>query len=406
MNADPADLPPAAAPLPLAATPGAAPSAARLRRAVHASRVQFATLGMLSGAWGVHVPSAKAHFGLDEAQLSGLLLAAAVGALMCLLFAGRLVAALGVRRTAQLTALSMAASLAVLLWLPSLPLALAVMALFGASSSLFDMAINAEGTAIEVLSGRAVMSGLHGMFSVGGMVGAGVSAALLHAGMAPGVQLALFALAVGGLSCGLALGMLEAHPRSEGEDVHFTWPRGPLLLIGLLILAGMTAEGVMYDWSVLYLKQELAQPQAFAALGYMSFSAAMAATRFAGDRLRERVPQARLLGGGSALAAVAMAVVLVVGHPWVTLAGFALVGAGLATVVPILYNAATLVPGTSRAAAIAAASSIGYGGFMLGPPLIGAIAHASSLSWALGVLVVAAGTLALCARWVPSPRGG
>lgn len=402
MNADPADLPPATLPHPMPAAP--APS--RLQRAVRASRVQFAALGMLAGAWGVHVPSAKAHFGLDEAELSGLLLVAAVGALLCLLFAGRLVAALGVRLAAQLTVISMASALALLLWLPSLPVALVVMLVFGASGSLFDMAINAEGTAIEVLSGRAVMSGLHGMFSLGGMAGAGLSALLLHWGLAPALQLSLFSLTVAGLACFSALGMLEAHPPSEGEEVHFTWPRGPLLLIGLLILAGMTAEGVMYDWSVLYLKQELAQPQAFAALGYMSFSAAMAATRFAGDRLRERLPQATLLGGGAGLAAVSMAVVLMVGHPWVTLAGFALVGAGLATVVPILYNAATLVPGTSRAAAIAAASSIGYGGFMLGPPLIGAIAHASSLSWALGVLVVAAGTLALCARWVPSPRAG
>ncbi|HSI59425.1 MAG TPA: MFS transporter [Ideonella sp.] len=401
MNADPADLAPTRA----APVEPPLPTAERLRAAVWACRVQFACLGMLGGAWGVHVPSAKAHFELDEAALSGLLLAAAIGAMLCLLFAGRLVARLGVRGAARITVLLVAGSLAALLVLPSFGLALVAMLLFGASSSLFDMAINAEGTAIEAISGRAVMSGLHGMFSLGGMVGAGVSAALLHAGMPPALQLASLAAAVGALAWLSARRMLDAHPASEGDEAHFAWPRGPLLLIGLLILAGMTAEGVMYDWSVLYMKQELLQPQAFAALGYMSFSAAMAATRFAGDRLRERLPQRTLLGGGAGLAAVAMAVVLLSAHPWVAIAGFAVVGAGLATVVPILYNAATLVPGTSRAAAIAAASSIGYGGFLLGPPLIGAIAHGSSLTLALGVLVLSAATLALCARFVPAAPG-
>jgi predicted MFS family arabinose efflux permease len=398
LNPDPADLAPALA----VPHVGVAPTPARLRSALWATRVQFSCLGMLAGGWGVHVPSAKAHFALDEAALSGLLLTAAIGAVSCLLFAGRAVAWLGARGAATVCAIVMASALALLLVLPNFYVGLLVMGVFGASSSLFDMSINAEGSALEAIGGRAVMSGLHGMFSLGGMAGAAACAALLKTGLSPAEGLALFCAGVALLAVGTGRRMLDCHPSSGGDEAHFVWPRGPLLLIGLLILAAMTAEGVMYDWSVLYMKQELGQPQAFAALAYMSFSAAMAAARFGGDALRERMPPRTLLAGGAAMSAVAMAVVLLAADPWIALVGFAVVGAGLAAAAPILFSAATLVPGTSRAAGIAAATSIGYGGFMLGPPLIGMIAHGTSLTWALGVLVLSAGLLALGARYVPA----
>jgi MFS family permease len=127
----------------------------------------------------------------------------------------------------------------------------------------------------------------------------------------------------------------------------------------------------------------------------------MALSRFGGDYLRARHSEQALLRFGGCLAAVAMAVVLLSANAWVALAGFALVGAGLAPVAPILFNAATRVPGVSRAAAIASVTSIGYSGFMVGPPLIGSIATATSLTVALGVLVLASALLAFGARYVP-----
>jgi predicted MFS family arabinose efflux permease len=359
-------------------------------------------LGVLAGAWGVHIASLKAQYGLGEAMLSLVLLAAASGALLSLFFAGRVIGRLGVRRAVLLAALIMAGMLALALHWPGLAWLLPAMLVFGASMSLYDVAINAEGTALESLSGRTVMSNLHGMFSVGGMTGAALTGALLRAGVAPGLQLAGIAVVIVLLVWLASRHMLDVHPKEEGEQpaAHFAWPRGQLLLIGLLIFAGMTAEGVMYDWCVLYLKQELHMPQAQAALGYAAFSAAMALSRFGGDALRSRYPEQLLLRGGGALAAVAMAVLLLAGTPWVALIGYALVGAGLAPVVPMLFNAATRVPGVSRAAAIASVSSIGYAGFMIGPPLIGSIAQAVSLTVAMSVVVLAAGLLAIGARRV------
>lgn len=380
----------------------------RWRRARWATRAQFGALGVLGGAWGVHIPSVKSQYGLDEGLLSLVLLAAAIGAVASLLVAGRFVAWLGARRATQCCAAAMGLMLALALNWPSLAWLLASMLLFGAAMSLFDVAINTEGSALEALAGRPIMGNLHGSFSLGGMAGAVLTAALLRGGMPAQLQLLAIGAAVAVWVGLTARGMLDTHPEdgpAEGPRARFAWPRGQLLVLGLLIFAGMSAEGAMYDWSVLYLKQEVGLPQEQAAMGYAAFSAAMALARFGGDGLRQRLAERSLLRLGGGLSAVAMAAVLLTGHPVVALLGYALIGAGLAMVVPLLYNAATRVPGTTRAAAIAAVSSIGYSGFLIGPPLIGALARAWSLSWALGVVVLASAVLAWGARHVPQPRG-
>jgi len=382
-----------------------APVVIGLGRARWATRIQFMALGVLAGTWGAHIPSVKAHYALSEATLSLVLLAAAVGAVSSLFFAGRIVGRLGARTSAGFAALLMCLMLALVLEHSSLAALLPAMLVLGAAMSVFDVAINTEGSVLESLSGRAVMSNLHGMFSVGGMTGAAVVAALLSAGVAASGQLMGVCVVVAVVAVIAARGMLAAHPgqQNEGDEekAHFAWPRGLLLVIGLLIFAGMTAEGVMADWCVLYLKQDVGLPQAQAAIGYAVFSAAMAASRFAGDWMRNRYSERTLLRSGATVAAVAMAVVLLSANAYVAFIGFALVGIGLAPVAPILFNAATRVPGVSRAAAIASVTSIGYSGFMIGPPLIGSIASASSLTVALAVVVLAAGLLAFGARYVP-----
>jgi predicted MFS family arabinose efflux permease len=389
-----------AAPLSAIAVP--APDARLLKRARWSTRLQFAALGVFGGAWGVHIPSVKAHYDLGEALLSTVLIAAAAGAVLSLFAAGRVIGRVGARVATAAAAAVMGLMLALTLVWPSLALLLPAMVLFGAAMSLFDVAINTVGTALESLSGRTVMSNLHGMFSIGAMAGAALTGALLRADVPPRVQLAAISVV---LVAGVALaarGMLEAHPAPAADEpqAHFAWPRGLLMVIGLMIFAGMSAEGVMYDWCVLYLKQEVGMPQDVAAMGYAAFAGAMALARFGADTLRARYPEQLLLRSGAALSAVAMTMVLVSGDPTFSIVGYALVGAGLAPVVPILFNAAARVPGTSRAAAIAAVSSIGYTGFLIGPPLIGGIAQAVSLTAAMFVVVVAAGLLAMGARSV------
>lgn len=377
------------------------PPKAAVRRAVWATALMFFGLGTLSGAWGVHVPSVKAAYALDEWQLSWVLMAAALGATAALWLAGRVIGRWGSRRSAQWCMAVLALVLATVLHMGAYPLALLAMVFFGAAMSVYDMAINTEAAALERVSGQPIMGRLHGFFSLGAMVGAALCSAMLGAGWSAGAQLLTLGVLVAASAWLASRYWLEsAHAPGQAGAAHFAWPRGPLLVIGLLIFAGMGAEGAMYDWSVLYLQQEVGMPQARAAWGYAAFVGAMAAMRFGGDALRRRWSEHDLLATSGAVAALAMALVLLTAHPLIALLGYALVGAGLAMVVPLLYVAASRVPGTTPAAAIAAASAIGYSGFLVGPPLIGAVAHGWGLDAALWLVVLSAAWLVLMAQRV------
>lgn len=385
-------------------------SRVNLAGAAWATRVLFLLEGFAMGAWGAHLPSLQQRHGLNEGQLSLLLLTGTAGALLSLVVAGRWVARAGARRVAGGGGLVMGACLASLLLPPTAWLLLPLALLLGFAATLTDVAINAEGAVLEASSGRKLMSGLHGMFSVGGMLGAGSVAALLALQWPPSTQLPLLGLAVALAVLPAARCMLPAHPPQPAGHAHWRLPRGRLALLGALAAVGMLAEGAMYDWSVLFLQSEAGAAPAFAALAYASFSGAMAATRFAGDWLREHLAPAHLLGGGALLAALGLSGVLISPHPVGGLIGFALVGVGLANAVPLLFLAGARVPGVSPANGIASVSSLGFLGFLAGPPLIGAVAQASSLRVGLGLVVLSALVLALTARQLaaeaPGPRRG
>jgi predicted MFS family arabinose efflux permease len=363
--------------------------------------VQFFVLGFTAGIWGVHIPSVKARYGLSEATLSLVLLTVALGAMTCLFGAGKVVARLGARATTLAAAWTLFITLSWVVVPDSAWMLIPLVFVFGGAGALFDVAINAEGTLLESLSGKKVMSGFHAMFSVGGMAGAGVGAALLARSVPPWLQLAGSMAVLTVPACIAAASMLPAHPQPEQHAAHHR-PRGTLMLLGVLAALGLLAEGALYDWSVLYMQKETGAVPALAALGYASFAAAMAATRFAGDFLRTHLSQHRLFALSGVLAAAAMAAVLLIREPLAALCGFALVGAGLANVVPMLFAAASHVRGVTPAAALAAVSSVGYLGFVAGPPLVGTLAHALSLSWALTTVVVASLLLAWGARRLPN----
>ncbi len=376
-------------------------SALQLKQSHKATRWLFAMFGMLGGVWGVHVPALKAHYALNEGSLSIVLLSTGLGAVASLFVAGRLVAWLGVQRTVVITAFVMSALLAAVLHWPNMAMLLVTGALFGCAMSVFDVAINDEGSAIESLGERAVMSHLHGMFSVGAMAGAGAAAGLLRLGMGADAQFQVTGLLMFAVVAFVSRQMLaHAAPSIELPGSHFILPRGVLLAIGLLMFCSFMAEGSMGDWSVLYLHQELHMSPPAAGAGLAVFTGAMAALRFAGDRLRARYAEHLVLAWGAATAALAMTIVLVAQEPTVALIGFGFVGAGLAPIVPILYAAASRVPGTTRSAAIASVASIGYAGLLLGPPIIGGIAQHLSLSAAMVVITMMAATIAICARVV------
>jgi fucose permease len=375
---------------------------------VHAA---FFVFGVIVSALGVHVPTVRAHYGLDDGRLSIALLAVAVGAVACLVFAGRWIAAFGVRRVAAAAACVMAVALALLLQFDRFALLLPVMLVFGASVGLFDVAINTEGTFIEQALQRKVMSTMHGMWSLGGMAGAALGAWWLAREVAPLVQLRIVAVGSVVIALAAVAGMLPTHaPPGEPAAAAARWSSLPraarrsLVALGVLAVLGLLAEGAIYDWSTLYLQRERGAAPALAAIGFACFSAAMAAGRFGGDWLRARVPAAPLLRATALLSAAAMTVVLISGlwpHTvtW-ALIGLALLGLGLANVIPLLFVAAARVEGVSAAAGIALVSSAGWVGVVIGPPLVGGVAQASSLAWALWLVVLSSLALAVAARHV------
>jgi predicted MFS family arabinose efflux permease len=365
-----------------------------------ASRTQFFASGFIFATWGVHIPTVKAHYGVTEAELGLAMLAAGVGALLGLTQASRWIGRYGARATAGLCGAVYALLLAGLLVMPGYAALLGLLAAFGIVTSVFDVAINTEAAELELRNGHPLMSGMHGMFSLGGMAGAVTGSAALAAGVAPQSHLTLVAVAMALAVVLSAQWMLprEATAFAVGNE-GFRLPRGALVILGVLAALGLIAEGAIYDWSVLYLKQELGSPQQQAALAYASFSAAMAATRFGGDAMRARFAPAVLLRGSALLAAASMTLVLSTDAPWLALAGFAGVGAGFANVVPILFAASARVPGVEPARGIAAVSAAAYLGFMAGPPVIGFLAEVSSLTAALDVVVAFAVALAASSRW-------
>ena len=368
--------------------------------ALWAARAQFFGSGFIFATWGVHIPTVKAHYGVDEAQLGLAMLAAGAGALTGLTRASRWIGRHGARRTAGLCGVVYASLLAGLLAMPNYVALLGLLCVFGTVTSVFDVAINTEAAELESRRGRPLMSGMHGMFSLGGMAGALGGGAVLAAGLSPHWHLSGVAVAMA-LSIGLAARFMLPMPAKAAAPTPsgFHLPRGVLAVLGGLAALGLIAEGAIYDWSVLYLHQELGSPQPQAALAYGSFSAAMAAARFGGDALRARFAPALLLRGSALLAAAAMVLVLWTDTPWLALLGFAGVGVGFANVVPILFAASARVPGIAPAQGITAVSAAAYLGFMAGPPAIGFLARVSSLTLALGVVVFFALALAASARY-------
>lgn len=370
------------------------------RRAAIATRLHFACLGIVSGAWGAQVPAVRTTYGLEAGSLSLIFLCTSVGALMALMVAGRLVARLGARGAATAAVLAVAAGLALVLHAGHPARLALLMVLLGFGESVYDIAINAEGALLEQRAGRPLIAGFHGMWSIGAMAGAAAVSAMLGLGIAPPTQLVLLATLVGAGGALASRWMLPAHP-DAGGSANFAWPRGVIRTLGFLVAVGLLAEGAMYNWSVLYVERSLGATPAIAALAYVSFAGTMAALRMVGDRLRARIAEPTLLQGGALVAGVAIAIAAVVRAPLVALVAFGVAGAGLAIVVPVLYARASRAPGVSPAAGIATVSALGMVGIMSGSPMVGAIAARWSLGWGMGAVAVACLVLAAGTRALP-----
>jgi predicted MFS family arabinose efflux permease len=253
---------------------------------------------------------------------------------------------------------------------------------------------------VEARGGRPLMSSFHGMFSVGGLIGAGGASLLLGLGLSPltvalvisGLMLALLAAQAGS--------MLPPERGAAQAGTGFTLPRGIVLVLGLLTFVLFQAEGAILDWSAVFLHEARGQDPAVAGLGYAMFAVAMAVMRLAGDGITSRFGGEAVVRLGSALAAAGFLLAILAPWPVAGLIGFALVGVGAANVVPVLFSAAGRVPGMAPGLAISTIATLGYCGILVGPAAIGFIADHLGLPAALGIVAALLIATAASARAV------
>ncbi len=381
-----------------AATPAAVPAPAIPPRAARAAvSAVFFLNGAGMGNWVVRIPAVRDRLGLTESALGVALLGVALGALVTMPLAGRLVARHGSRPVTRVGAVLFAVALALPALAPTLPLLVAALVALGVGSGVLDIAMNAQAATVERRYGRAIMSRFHALFSLGGLAGAALGGAAADIGLGAAPHLALVALVAGVTAAGSAAGMLPAAADAAPEHAAFAWPSRPLVVLGIVAFCVLFGEGAMADWSAVYLRDVAGAGPGLAAAGYAAFSLTMAAGRAVGDALTERLGPTRLVAGAGTLAAVGLAAALAVGTPLAAVVGFAFVGAGMSVVFPTVLATAGRVPGTASGPAIAAVSAFGYTGFLAGPPLIGFVAHALSLRGGLAAVVVASAAVAALA---------
>lgn len=383
------------------------------RRARVATTLVFLLNGALLGVWATEVAPLRERLSLSAAVLGGVLLCGAAGALLAMPLSARLIARFGTGQVIQAGAAATCLALAGAVAAPTLWALCLCLLGFGAGFGTVDVAMNAEAVRVEQRAGRPVLSSVHGMWSLGSFCGSAGGAALLGVASPP-VQVALVAGA-----CGTALlgagAMLRRPPGGTAEAAAHEgvlpggggsvrgepgrggarlWARPGLLLTGAMMSLSFAVEGAVLDWGAVYLRDVRHLPVASAAAGFSAFSITMMVLRFGGDRVRARLGDGWVLR--AALGATAGFALLLWAAPlWLSLVGFALAGAGVANVVPVLFglagNQGGAGPGGGTAAAVGVASILGYAGVLGGPPMFGLIAQASSVGTALG----AAG--ALCA---------
>jgi MFS family permease len=303
-----------------------------------------------------------------------------VGALLAMPVSGRLNHRFDLRRLTRVLILCWAAALI----LPSLPANLPLLCLslivYGAAAGLADVAMNAEAVLVEERYGRSVMSSFHGWWSVGGLAGSGVAAFAARAGLDARVHFAATAVVLAVIALVASTRLLPHRPAPGlDEPPAFALPSRAVLAIGLVGLCAVFAEAGGLDWSAIYVRDLLHNPASTAAVTVSVFSVSMALARFAGDRLVHRIGPVMTVRMVGVLATVG-ALTVVLGHNTVlVIAGFGLMGAGIAVVIPLVFAAAGRI-GDNPGRSLAGVAGIAYGSGLIAPGVIGVIAHASSLT--------------------------
>ncbi|SEB24974.1 MFS transporter [Paraburkholderia sartisoli] len=350
----------------------------------------FLANGFGIGAWAVEVPRIKESLALGDAALGIALFAFALGAIVAMPLAGRLAPRVGSGRATALLGVAFVVALPLPALMPNLAVLCLVLLVLGAANGALDVSMNGHASSIETQWNAPIMSSFHAAWSAGGLLGAATGGMLQKAGVGVVGGLALPDLFIAALVLGAAVFALrDVGPRASAPAGGFALPGTGVMKLAALAFLCMMVEGAVADWSAVFLRSTLAGEASTAALGYSAFALSMAACRVIGDVSVHRFGPARVVATGGLIAAAGLALVLGMPNILTACAGFAMVGVGLANIVPVIFSAAGRSTPTP-AIGVSMAATAGYAGFLIGPPLIGFGAGVFGLRLALGVLVFAA----------------
>ena len=365
------------------------------RLAVSAS---FLLQGLCFSTWASRIPTVQQKMHLSETALGGVLLAVPVGLIASLPITGWLVAKYGSRHLTVIAVLLYAGVLPLLGLAQNTTQLMAALVLFGFTSNMANISVNTQGVGVEALYGKSILATFHGVWSLAGFLGAALGTLMIGWGIAP-LQHFLVMAAI--IWLGVALMrpyLVPADAPSPGDQPLFVLPDKSLLLLGILAFCSLLAEGTMFDWSGVYFKKIVLADKAQVGLGFSAFMSMMATGRFIADWFTDRFGRARTLQLSGLLTALGLSIAVAFPSLLVASLGFMLVGLGVSSVVPLVYSAAGRSRTMPAGVALAAVSTVGFAGFLLGPPLIGLVAGATSLKVSFAIIACMGLAVAALAR--------
>lgn len=370
--------------------------AIHLRRARAVNTVVFVIVGAVGAAWATRVPAVQQRLDLSPGELGLAVAGLELGAVLGLPLGGALVARLGSRLGVRAGVAVYPTALLGVANAPNLALLAAALAVMAAANSVVDVAMNVQGVELERRYGRPLLSSLHAGHSVGLLGGGLAGTAAAAADVSLGVRLGV--TAVLGVLVGLAATGGFVDETVAGARPAMARPRGALLLLGLLAFCAFLLDGAAYQWSAVHLRLAHDATPGLAAAAFTAFTLTLTLGRLAGDRVVARLGRARTVRTGGLVAAAGCALALAAPGPLLGIAGWAVFGLGLATFAPVVLSAAAAAGDTPAPVAIAGVTTIGYLGSFTGPPLIGVVADATTITTALAALVGVAIIATLLAR--------
>lgn len=363
-----------------------------------ATRLAFLIAGTGSAAWAPLVAYAKVRVGLDAGSIGLLLLCIGIGSLLAMPLSGALTLRFGCQR------LMFGSSVVFALCLPFLatlsqPFALGIMLfIFGASLGLLDAAMNIQAVRVEKTAGVPLMSGFHGWFSLGGILGAGSVTLLLVSGASPLVATLVVDAVLLVLAITARPGWLATGPAEQSQA--FAWPKGAVIGLGLVCFVSFLAEGAVLDWSAIVLHDLQGMADALTGLGFAAFAATMTLARLSGDFIVSRFARLHVLIVSALLAASGLFMAAFAPHWSISLLGFAVTGLGCANIVPIMFSAIGKQNDMPEQVAVPAVTTLGYAGVLTGPAFIGFVADATSLTTSFSLICLGLVGVALASRFI------